>query len=78
MLVLADRIAVFVDYVYKYNACVQRMVQECKKRNIDILLICLPFPADEGHQMDANRVYEIADEYGLNYLNFSPQSFRGL
>lgn len=48
-----------------------RMIQECKKRNIQVLLTYLPFPAVEDHQMDANRLYDIAEQYEVPYINFS-------
>lgn len=46
------------------------MIEECQSRGIEVLLTFLPFPASEGSQMCANRVYDIAEEYGVNYLNF--------
>ena len=30
----------------------------------------MPFPADEINQRSANTVYDIAAEYGVNYINF--------
>lgn len=47
-----------------------RMIEECQSRGIDVLLIYLPFMADCECQMEANRVYDIAEEYGIHYINF--------
>lgn len=48
----------------------KKMVEECQSRNIEVLLTYLPFPASEAEQMEANRVYDIAKEYEINYINF--------
>ena len=48
----------------------RKMIEDCQSRGIDVLLTYMPFPASEVDQMDANRVYDIAAEYGVNYLNF--------
>lgn len=48
----------------------RRIIEKCQERGIDILLTFLPFPADTTSQKSANRVYDIAAEYGVNYLNF--------
>lgn len=58
--------SVAIDYLCK-------TIDECQSRGIDVLLIYLPFPANEGHQMEANRVYDIAEEYKINYINFLDQ-----
>ena len=48
----------------------RRMIEECQDIGIEVLLIYLPFSADENYQMEANYVYDIAGEYGVNYINF--------
>lgn len=48
----------------------RKMIEDCQSREIEVLLVFVPFPAEESRQMDANRVYDIADEYGVNYINF--------
>ena len=48
----------------------RRMIEDCQDRGIEVLLTYLPFPANEGQQMEANYVYDIAEEYGVNYINF--------
>lgn len=52
-----------IEYLYK-------IVEECQERGIDVLLVYLPFPAAEDKQRDANRLYDIAHECGVNYVNF--------
>lgn len=48
----------------------RRMIEECQACGIEVLLVYLPFPAVEGSQMEAHRVCDIAEEYGVNYINF--------
>lgn len=48
----------------------RRMIESCQDRGIEVLLTYLPFSASEGNQMEANYVYDIAEEYGVNYINF--------
>lgn len=48
----------------------KKLIEKCQKRGIDILLTYLPFPANVACQKSANIVYEIAAEYGINYINF--------
>ncbi len=48
----------------------ERMITDCQNRGIDVLLTFLPFPATESQLRDANRVYEIAQKYNVNYINF--------
>lgn len=46
------------------------MIEECQSRDIDVLLIHLPYPCIEEDQMAANTVNYIAEEYGVNYVDF--------
>lgn len=48
----------------------RKMIEDCQNRDIEVLLMFVPYPAGERSQMSANRVYDIADEYGVNYINF--------
>lgn len=48
----------------------RKMIQDCQNKGIEVLLVYIPYPAMEGGQMDANRVYDIAEEYGVDYINF--------
>jgi hypothetical protein len=48
----------------------RKMIEECQSRGIDVLLTYLPFPPEEGYQLVANYVYDLADEYGVNYIDF--------
>lgn len=47
-----------------------KIIESCQERGIDVLLTYIPFPAKEDLQKEANRVYDIAAEYGVNYINF--------
>lgn len=48
----------------------RKSIEECQSRGIDVLLTYLPFPADEEKQREANTTYDIANEYGIKYINF--------
>ena len=48
----------------------RKAIEECQGRGIDVLLTYLPFPATKEQQMEANRVYDIAKEYNVNYIDF--------
>lgn len=48
----------------------RRLIEECQQDGIEVLLVYLPFPAAVEHQRDANRLSDIADEYGVNSINF--------
>ncbi len=49
---------------------VNRMVDLCGEKGIPVLLVYIPHPATEAHQMGANAVYRYAQEKGVLYLNF--------
>ena len=48
----------------------RKTIELCKERGIEVLLVELPYPASEKDQRYANGVQAIADEYGVEYLNF--------
>ncbi|MBQ2960976.1 MAG: hypothetical protein IJE09_07125 [Oscillospiraceae bacterium] len=48
----------------------RRMIEHCQSRGIEVLLISMPFAANEEEQRLANFAGDIAEEYGLNYVNF--------
>lgn len=48
----------------------KKIIEECQECGIDILLTYLPFPALTNDYKNANRVYDIAAEYGIKYINF--------
>lgn len=47
-----------------------KMIAYCKERNIEVLLVYIPFAARSDRQQQANRAGEIAGENGVNYINF--------
>ena len=48
----------------------RHIISECQSQGIDILLVNLPYPANTEQQEAANMVQSIAQEYGVNYINF--------
>lgn len=48
----------------------RKIIEDCQKRDIEVLLVYLPYPAGEGDQRESNYVYDIAEEYGVDYINF--------
>lgn len=48
----------------------EKMIEECQRRDIDVLLTYLPFPAQEEDQLVARAVNDIAVKYNINYINF--------
>ena len=54
-----------VGYMY-----LRRIIEECRARGKAILLVHLPHLASERAQMSANTVGSIAEEYGVDYIDF--------
>lgn len=48
----------------------RKIIESCQERGIEVVLTYLPYPAPESHQMAANYVYDVAEEYGVDYINF--------
>lgn len=48
----------------------RKMIEECQSRGIEVLLTHLPYPAETDWQKAANAVYEVAEHYGVDYINF--------
>lgn len=48
----------------------KKMVDMCSLRDIDVLLVFLPYPADDKDQEGANRAYRFAQENDIPYINF--------
>lgn len=48
----------------------RKIIEECQKREIDILITYLPFPENTGWQGESNRMKDIAAEYGVNFLDY--------
>lgn len=47
-----------------------RAIEDCQARGIEVLLVYVPFPANEKRLLEVNAVYDIAEEYNVNYINF--------
>lgn len=54
-----------VGFVY-----LRKMIESCQSRGIDVLLVHMPYPAETVEQEAANAVWNIADEYGVDYIDF--------
>ena len=78
---MAVNVAVPNDYdIIDENQCAEeggwgfdylrRMIETCQSRGIDVMLMHLPYPSTEEEQMAANAVYWIAEEYGIDYVDF--------
>lgn len=48
----------------------RRLIEECQNRDISVLLTFMPFPASGEDQLAARYVRQIAEEYGVRYINF--------
>ncbi|SCY08494.1 hypothetical protein SAMN02910292_00824 [Lachnospiraceae bacterium XBB2008] len=49
----------------------KRMIEDCRKRGIEVLLVVMPFPVtDENAWISVNTAQDIADEYGVDFINF--------
>ncbi len=48
----------------------RKIIEECQSRDIEVLLTYIPFPASEENQLTARYAQQIAEEYGINYINF--------
>ena len=47
-----------------------KMIEDCQKRGIKVVLTNLPYPASEEEQMASNDAYDIAEEYGVDFIDF--------
>ncbi len=48
----------------------RKILEECRKRKIEVLLTYLPFEASEKDRISAGYVEEIARQYDVGYINF--------
>lgn len=56
----------------------QRLIDLCKKNDIDVILTYLPYSEPEGEQRVANAGYIIADRNQIPYINFLYEDMGGL
>ncbi len=53
------------------RAYLELMIEECKKRGIEVLLTYIPYPVSgESTWVDINTVYEIAAQHDVKYLDY--------
>lgn len=48
----------------------RRIIEECQEQEIEVLLTYLPFPDNGEGQEESNTVWDIAEEYNVNYLDY--------
>ena len=48
----------------------EKIIEDCKRRGIEVLLVYLPSSIWGSAPLEANRVYDIAEQYGVDYINF--------
>lgn len=48
----------------------RRIIEECQEQDIEVLLTYIPFPDNTGWQTEVNSVWDIAEEYDVNYLDY--------
>lgn len=48
----------------------EKVIELCNRRNIQLLLTYLPFPATLDLTMEANAVADFAKQHGVDYINF--------
>lgn len=61
------------DREEKNTVCItylRKIIELCQDRDIDILLVYIPYPAGISGQRDALYLHEIAEEYEVNYIDF--------
>ena len=51
-------------------AYLRRLIEECQRRGVEVLLTHLPYPATEWEQATANTVQYIARDYGVGFVDF--------
>ena len=54
-----------IGFVY-----LRRLIEDCQRRGVEVLLTHLPYPATDEEQVTANTVRYIADAYGIDYIDF--------
>lgn len=68
---MTERPAEAVGFTSAGTEYLRRMIEECQSRDIEVLLIYLPFPdIDGGAWQEALCMEQIAEEYGISSINF--------
>ena len=49
----------------------RKIIEDCQSRGISVLLTYLPYPTDKIGKKESNMIQQIADEYGVEYINFT-------
>lgn len=67
---LADRPAQKALFTSTGTAYLRRVIEECQNRGIELLLVYLPYSASEEEWQEAFCAEQMAEEYGVPYINF--------
>lgn len=55
---------------------IEKFIQKCKADNIEVLLVTLPYSANNEQRSYGTKLSDIASKYGVNYINFN-EAFNG-
>lgn len=53
----------------------KKIIEECQKHKIDLILVELPFYSNEEEQCAANAVPKLAEEYNITFLDLTDEHF---
>lgn len=67
---LADRPAKAAPFTSTGTDYLRRIIEECQSRNIELLLVYLPYSASAEEWQEAFCAEQMAEEYGVPYINF--------
>ncbi len=59
-----------LEYVTLGQFYLEKIIEECQERGITVLLTYLPCAITEDKLIAANTIYDVADKYNVEYLNF--------
>lgn len=54
---------------------IEKFIQKCKAENIEVLLVTLPYSADNEQRLYGAKISEVASKYRVNYINFNEKEF---
>lgn len=54
---------------------IEKFIQKCKVENIEVLLVTLPYSANNEQRLYAVKLSEVASKYRVNYINFNEKEF---
>lgn len=54
---------------------IEKFIQKCKADNIEVLLVTLPYSANNEQRLYGVKLSEVASKYRVNYINFNEKEF---